>query len=57
MDLTTFPPDVGVAIVAHNNRDALGPTLLQRFDRLDILIANAGLLGPLSPLGHSSPFE
>ena len=27
MDLTTFPPDVGVAIVAHNNRDALGPTL------------------------------
>ncbi len=32
--------------------DALGPTLLQRFDRLDILIANAGILGPLSPLGH-----
>ena len=32
--------------------DALGPTLLQRFGRLDILVANAGLLGPLSPLGH-----
>ena len=32
--------------------DALGPSLLQRFGRLDILVANAGLLGPLSPLGH-----
>ncbi len=32
--------------------DALGPTILQRWDRLDILVANAGLLGPLSPLGH-----
>ena len=32
--------------------DALGPTLLQRFDRLDILVANAGILGLLSPLGH-----
>lgn len=32
--------------------DALGPTLLQRFGKLDILVANAGLLGPLSPLGH-----
>lgn len=32
--------------------DALGPSLLQRFGHLDILVANAGLLGPLSPLGH-----
>lgn len=32
--------------------DALGPTLYQRFGRLDVLIANAGLLGPLSPLPH-----
>lgn len=32
--------------------DALGPTLLQRWGRLDILVANAGILGPLSPLGH-----
>lgn len=32
--------------------DALGPTILQRWGRLDILVANAGLLGPLSPLGH-----
>lgn len=32
--------------------DALGPTILQRWGRLDILVANAGMLGPLSPLGH-----
>jgi len=32
--------------------DALGPTLFQRFGKLDILIGNAGMLGPLSPLPH-----
>ena len=32
--------------------DALGPTILQRWGKLDILVANAGVLGPLSPLGH-----
>ena len=32
--------------------DALGPTLYQRFGRLDILFANAGVLGPISPMGH-----
>ncbi len=32
--------------------DALGPTILQRWEKLDIFVANAGVLGPLSPLGH-----
>ncbi|MCL4768024.1 MAG: SDR family NAD(P)-dependent oxidoreductase [Hyphomicrobiaceae bacterium] len=32
--------------------DALGPTLFQRWGKLDILVGNAGILGPLSPLGH-----
>jgi NAD(P)-dependent dehydrogenase (short-subunit alcohol dehydrogenase family) len=32
--------------------DALGPTLFGRFGKLDILVASAGVLGPLSPLGH-----
>ena len=34
--------------------DALGPTILQRFERLDIMACIAGVLGPLSPLGHIS---
>lgn len=32
--------------------DALGPTLFQRWGKLDVLVGNAGILGPLSPLGH-----
>jgi NAD(P)-dependent dehydrogenase (short-subunit alcohol dehydrogenase family) len=32
--------------------DALGPSLYQRWDRLDILVGNAGVLGPVSPLAH-----
>lgn len=32
--------------------DALGPSLYARWGRLDILVANAAILGPLSPLGH-----
>jgi NAD(P)-dependent dehydrogenase (short-subunit alcohol dehydrogenase family) len=32
--------------------DGLGPTLHTRFGKLDILVGNAGILGPLSPLGH-----
>lgn len=37
--------------------DALGPTLYERFGALDILVANAGMLGTLSPLGHIDPKE
>ena len=32
--------------------DQIGPSLYQRFGRLDILVGNAALLGPLSPVGH-----
>ena len=32
--------------------DALGPTLYERFGRLDILVGNAAILGRLSPLIH-----
>lgn len=32
--------------------DALGPSLYQRFGRLDVLVGNAAILGPLSPLPH-----
>jgi NAD(P)-dependent dehydrogenase (short-subunit alcohol dehydrogenase family) len=34
--------------------DALGPTIYQRWGKLDILVANAGVLGTLAPLGHIS---
>ena len=37
---------------SHDKIDALGPTIYQRWNKLDILVGNAGILGPLSPLGH-----
>ncbi len=33
----------------------LGAALNERFGKLDIMVANAGLLGPLSPLSHVQP--
>jgi NAD(P)-dependent dehydrogenase (short-subunit alcohol dehydrogenase family) len=36
----------------HDKIDALGPTIYQRWEKLDVLVGNAGVLGPLSPLGH-----
>jgi NAD(P)-dependent dehydrogenase (short-subunit alcohol dehydrogenase family) len=35
--------------------DAIGPTLYQRFGRLDILVHNAGSLGKLTPVAHIVP--
>ena len=35
----------------------LGPALMERWGKLDILLANAGILGPLTPLTHASPKE
>jgi NAD(P)-dependent dehydrogenase (short-subunit alcohol dehydrogenase family) len=32
--------------------DALGPSLYERFGRLDVLVGNAGILGRLTPLTH-----
>ena len=32
--------------------DQIGPSLLERFGRLDIFVGNAASLGPLSPMGH-----
>jgi NAD(P)-dependent dehydrogenase (short-subunit alcohol dehydrogenase family) len=37
---------------AADKLDQLGPTLYQRWGKLDVFVANAGLLGPLSPLPH-----
>jgi NAD(P)-dependent dehydrogenase (short-subunit alcohol dehydrogenase family) len=35
--------------------DRLGSAIFERWKRLDVLFANAGLLGQLSPLGHVPP--
>lgn len=35
----------------------LGAALYERFGRLDILVGNAGIAGPSSPLGHIEPDE
>jgi NAD(P)-dependent dehydrogenase (short-subunit alcohol dehydrogenase family) len=35
--------------------DRLGATLAERYGRLDVLVGNAGILGPISPLGHVEP--
>ena len=32
--------------------DTLGPALLERFDKLDIMVGNAGVLGEMTPLTH-----
>ena len=37
--------------------DRLGGALFERHKRLDILVANAGILGSLSPLAHIEPKE
>ena len=34
------------------NIDALGPTLFERWQQLDVLVASGGVLGRLSPLAH-----
>jgi len=35
--------------------DRLGGSVFERWGKLDILVGNAGMLGPLSPLGHVEP--
>ena len=37
--------------------DRLGAAIYERWQKLDILVANAGILGRLTPLGHLKPSE
>jgi NAD(P)-dependent dehydrogenase (short-subunit alcohol dehydrogenase family)/very-short-patch-repair endonuclease len=46
---------VPVDITDYDVLDRLGAALFERFKRLDILLANAAYLHPLSPLGHIAP--
>lgn len=35
--------------------DRLGAAIFERWGKLDVFIANAGILGPMTPLAHASP--
>lgn len=35
--------------------EAIGPTIAERFKKLDIFVGNAAMLGSLSPVAHSDP--
>jgi NAD(P)-dependent dehydrogenase (short-subunit alcohol dehydrogenase family) len=37
--------------------DVLGPSVFERFGKLDIFVGNAGMLGTLGPLTHADPKE
>ena len=39
----------------HDAIDGLGAAIYERWGRIDIVIANAAILGPLTPLGHLGP--
>ena len=40
---------------AEKQLDLVGPSIMQRFGRLDILVHNAGVLGKLTPVAHIEP--
>lgn len=46
LDLTEFP-----------KIDQLAQVIAERFGKLDVLVGNAGVLGEMTPLAHSSPVE
>ena len=46
---------VPLDLADHDALDRLGASIHERWGRLDILLGNAGMLGPLSPLSHISP--
>lgn len=46
---------VPLSLTDYEAVDRLGAALYERFGRLDGLFANAGILGPLSPVGHVVP--
>lgn len=43
---------VPLDLTAGDKVDALGPSLFPRFPHLDVLVANAGVLGPITPVSH-----
>ncbi|MFC0282941.1 SDR family NAD(P)-dependent oxidoreductase [Camelimonas abortus] len=48
---------VPVDVTDYDALDRLGLAIHERWGRLDIMVANAGSLNPLAPLGHTTPRE
>jgi NAD(P)-dependent dehydrogenase (short-subunit alcohol dehydrogenase family) len=48
---------VPMDLADHVKIDQMAAALHQRFERLDVLVGNAGMLGTLSPMGHIEPKE
>lgn len=48
---------VPLDLADHDALDRLGLAIHERWGRLDVLVANGAILGPLSPLGHIPPKE
>ncbi|MEM7067821.1 MAG: SDR family NAD(P)-dependent oxidoreductase [Pseudomonadota bacterium] len=46
---------VPLDLLDHDAIDRLGASIFERWGKLDVLIANAGILGGLSPLEHIDP--
>jgi len=46
---------VPLDLADHDALDRLGGSIYDRWGKLDVLLGNAGLLGPLSPLPHIEP--
>jgi NAD(P)-dependent dehydrogenase (short-subunit alcohol dehydrogenase family) len=48
---------VPLDLTDYDGIDRLGAAIYERWGKLDVFFANAGILGSLSPLGHVSPKE
>ncbi len=46
---------VPLDLKSHDALDRLGQSILSRWGRLDILVGNAGVLGPITPVEHITP--
>lgn len=49
------PTLVPLDLTEFNAIDQLGAAIFARFKRLDVLVGNAGILGPLTPVSHIEP--
>jgi NAD(P)-dependent dehydrogenase (short-subunit alcohol dehydrogenase family) len=59
-EIRAVRPDASATLVPldladHDALDRLGASIYERWGRLDVLVGNAGLLGPISPLSHIDP--